>query len=120
MNFTPRASMRWHLGACGIAVMLATCGAAAASGGVGSVLRPDDRAGVRGVPKPPIDRVVRPDDRPGLRSSATPSHVLSASASLPAESGFDWTAAGIGAAGALALCCIAATAVVTRRRQAPA
>jgi hypothetical protein len=120
MNITPRASLRWHLGACGMAVMLATSGAA--SGGVRSVLRPDDRAGVRGVPNPPvyIDRAVRPDDRPGVRGIATWSHVLGASASLPVDSGFDWTAAGIGAAGALALCCIAATAAATRRRQAPA
>ena len=100
--------------------------------------RPDDRAGVRGVPAASATVSVRPDDRAGLRGAGVTS--LSASVrpddragfrgvvrepntialggrhSPPvSESGFDWTAAGAGAGTATTVVLLLAWALTLRR-----
>ena len=88
-------------------------------GQIAAGTRPDDRGGVRGVngalaTAPSGTAVaVRPDDRGGLRG-IDPTIVAAPAVSVGGGSGFDWGAAGIGAASMLALVLVAGSAVLVR------
>lgn len=88
---------------------------AVAAGAPAQPVRPDDRA-FRGVaPVPPVSPV-RPDDRADRRLLSVAAEALPTTAD-----GFDWTDAGIGAAGAFGLVLLVAGASVVglRLRRAP-
>jgi hypothetical protein len=90
--------------------------------GVGAVqrtstaTRPDDRAEVRGPALAIVMRETapRPDDRPGIRGPGPAPIVVG----TQAPSGFDWSAAGIGALGAfgISLLVFAGAQLVVRER----
>jgi len=92
---------------------------ATAPSGTAVAVRPDDRGGVRGVNGAPATApsgtavAVRPDDRGGLRG-IDPTIVAAPAVSVGGGSGFDWGAAGIGAASMLALVLVAGSAVLVR------
>lgn len=77
-------------------------------------VRPDDRAGVRGVDTAAVVmQAVRPDDRAGaLGIGETPVEVVTSSPS----SGVDWRYVGIGIGSAGALLLLGASLAVTSRR----
>jgi len=74
-------------------VIVNDAGAVASSG-----VRPDDRAGLRGVDDVLVS-VSRPDDRPGARG---PGSVPAHSAVATTTDGFDWIDALVGGAGGIA------------------
>jgi hypothetical protein len=85
-------------------------------------VRPDDRAGFLGaaVANAASSSAVRPDTGGGLRGAGAGS----AEATSQGPSGFDWSAAGIGALGAFGVCLLAVAGVAVigheRRRHAAA
>jgi hypothetical protein len=89
--------------------------------GSGQVLRPDDRAGIRGPGA--VNSVgaenflahgLRPDDRAGIRGVGSVSN--EPMLVRVTGDGFSWGDAGIGAASALALALLAGTSVLLLRR----
>lgn len=85
-------------------------------------VRPDDRGGIRGANTPsvmtassPTTVAVRPDDRGGVRGIGS-TKVAASEVSVSGGSGFDWSAAGIGAGSMLGLVLIAGSLFVVRGR----
>jgi hypothetical protein len=101
--------------ACVAGAALATAAPAAiASAGV----RPDDRAGPRGAGVTSLSTSLRPDDRAGPRGvGGGPSEIaLGSTRSAPATgNGFDWSAAGVGAAAATVVVALLGWALTLRR-----
>ena len=90
------------------------------AGSASAAVRPDDRSGVRGVSVTNVTASVRPDafrpdDRAGFRGAYVRT-VAPTVASLNADDGFDWSAAGAGAASATALILLLTAAALTLRR----
>jgi hypothetical protein len=104
----------------------------------GGAVRPDDRAGLRGVPAAAAVAVVRPDDRAGFRGGGVTSLSTSVRPDDRAgtrgvvdepetvavgtdnsvrrtESGFDWAAALAGAGAAIGVLLLLASALTLRR-----
>jgi hypothetical protein len=81
-------------------------------------VRPDDRAGVRGVGRTGLAGSVRPDDRAGIRGSGGTNYAapVATSRAEVASDRFDWSSAGAGAAGALALAMLLTGGVLSVRR----
>jgi hypothetical protein len=89
----------------------------ALAGPTGAAIRPDDRAGVRGLARPVPTTQMRPDDRPGFRGIAPDSstELANGHALRGTASGFDWTSAGAGAGAATAVVLVLAGALTVRR-----
>jgi MYXO-CTERM domain-containing protein len=104
-------AIRLALPATIVAVALSVPGLA-----LGSGLRPDDRAGLRGAgaTSAAASPVVRPDDRGGIRSVDPAIGAAIAEHTRPEPDGFDWTAAGTASSGALLVLVLAAAVVVRR------
>jgi hypothetical protein len=81
-------------------------------------VRPDDRAGVRGVGSTGLVGSVRPDDRAGIRGTGGTSYAapVATSRAEVASDRFDWSSAGVGAAGAFALTMLLTGGVFSLRR----
>jgi hypothetical protein len=81
-------------------------------------VRPDDLGGVRGAGSTGLAVSVRPDDRAGVRGTGGRKYAAPVATS-PAEVAsdpFDWSSAGVGAAGAFALTMILTGVVFSVRR----
>ena len=90
------------------------------AGSASAPVRPDDRSGVRGVSVTNVTASVRPDafrpdDRAGFRGAYVRT-VAPTVASLHADDGFDWSAAGAGAGSATALMLLLTGAALILRR----
>jgi hypothetical protein len=96
---------------------------------LGGGLRPDDRAGVRGIGAAPVtsSAAVRPDDRGGLRgvdpaivaaigTHQQPGVSAPQTSALETVNGFDWVAAAAGAGSAVGLIALITAAAFAIRR----
>ena len=77
-------------------------------------LRPDDRGTVRGPGG--LVASVRPDDRPGARGAGAITSELVSHSTPSGDTGFEWTAAGLGAGFVVALGLLGALLVTSVRR----
>ncbi len=81
-------------------------------------VRPDDRSGFRGVGVTAVLASARPDDRAGFRGTdqVTASSAVAQPLVMRIDNGFDWGAAGAGAAGATGLLLLLTGAALMLRR----
>jgi hypothetical protein len=80
-----------------------------------AAVRPDDRAGVRGVGVAAATAATRPDDRPGIRGSGSGTALGGSHAAPESGTGFDWTSAGAGAGAAGVVVLLLAGALTLRK-----
>jgi hypothetical protein len=85
---------------------------------VSAQVRPDDRSGLRGVDVTSPTASVRPDDRAGFRGPLGAQSTIASGAQpavSAAEGSFDWAAAGAGAGTATAVMLVLTGALMLRR-----
>jgi hypothetical protein len=137
MNLTSASSPARYFGAAAFIVLVVAIGAGRALADpptrahdyfaqVAAGMRPDDRAGIRGVDSPLLasasgaTTAARPDDRAGIHGIGTPEATASA-VTVGGASRFDWNDAGIGAGSMLGIVLVGGALVLLRSRlRAPA